>query len=195
MSHFVHLTYLKFKITISSLEIEDETVWIQQKHYLELISWFLLQLVMQDFLRQRLIIMSAKLVVEIRWCYCLLFIEIFITSTWLKMIKWFIWCSFSKSTNRIKCWSCLSYLQFWFDLTFVNLIELKFLIVFLILNCIAFVRLLDRRRNFEVVIWARSRIVIAWLEYRKFILNRSFRQVVLAFLIVLMFLICHYYFE
>ena len=82
-----------------------------------------------------------------------------------------------------------------FDWMFINFIERKFFIVFLILNCIAFVRLFDRRNNFEIVIWTRFRFVIAWFRYWKFILNRNFRQVVFAFSIVLMFLICHYHYK
>ena len=37
--------------------------------------------------------------------------------------------------------------------------------------------------------------ISAWLEYREFILNRSFREDVSAFSIVLMFLICRYCYE
>ena len=56
---------------------------------------FLLQLIMQNFLRQRLIIMSTKFVAKN--ILMLLFIEQFIIRTCLKMIKSFICCSFSKS--------------------------------------------------------------------------------------------------
>ena len=56
------LSWLSFEITISWLEIWSEIAWIQQKHYFELI--FLLQLVMQSLLRQRLMTMSTMLVAK-----------------------------------------------------------------------------------------------------------------------------------
>ena len=55
-----NLNCLLFKITTSWLKIWNESVRVQQKHYFELI--FLLQLVMQNFLRQCLIITSTKFV-------------------------------------------------------------------------------------------------------------------------------------
>ena len=53
---------LLFKTAASWLETWNETARVQQRHYFELIS--LLQLVMSDFLRQCLMILSAKLVVK-----------------------------------------------------------------------------------------------------------------------------------
>ena len=112
---------------------------------------------------------------------------------WLKMIKSLNYCSFSEfilaeSTSFL--WNNIE-----FNWAFVSLIELKFLIVFLILNCIVFVWLFDRRKDSEVVIWAKFRVNAVWLEYREFILNRNFRQVAFASSFTLMFLICRYCYE
>ena len=61
----LNLNCLKFKITISWLEIWNEIAWNSTKTlFFKLISWFLLQLIMQDFLRQRLMIMSTKFVIK-----------------------------------------------------------------------------------------------------------------------------------
>ena len=59
-----NLNRLLSKITVSWLRICDEIVWVQQRHYFELIFWLLLQLIMQDFLRQCLMITSAMLVAK-----------------------------------------------------------------------------------------------------------------------------------
>ena len=99
---------------------------------------FLLQLVMQNFLRQRLIIMSAKLVAKnssilLLIAYCLI-IEIFTMRCELdlKMINWFncwviqwLFSSWSAFTESTCCWNVVD--TMYSDWLFVSLINVDFL--------------------------------------------------------------------
>ena len=59
-----NLSCLEFKATASWPGTWRETAWIQQSRYFGLTSWLLLQLAMQGFFRQRLVITSAVLVTK-----------------------------------------------------------------------------------------------------------------------------------
>ena len=123
------------------------------------------------------------------------------------------------SCNRIRCWSFLSHSQLWLDLDWmsVSLIEFEILIVFLILTCIAFVRLLDRvlllRSSFDrllrmflifwlLMFWISSKtieIVVFELSIDDLIKKIHFawklRQAAQTFSIDLMFLTRRYCYE
>ena len=155
-----------FKIAISWLKIWNEIVLNSTKLlFFKLI--FILQLIMQNFLRQCLITKSTKFVVENS--LLLLFIELFVMRCefvrkyiWLKMIKSFDCCFFlSIFANQflLKQYkifaivlNAISFVTFTisidFDWMFINVIKFEFFIVFSILNYIAFVRFLDRRKSF-----------------------------------------------
>ena len=112
------------------------------------ISWILLQLFMQNFLRQRLMLMTTKFVVKnsLMLMFVVWLLNIYYANL-IELIMSFVCCSFLKSTfaNQFQICHIFNFWWFWFwqyncfNWISVSFIELKFFIV-LILSCIAFVR-------------------------------------------------------
>ena len=152
-----------------------------EKHYFELI--FLLQLAMRSFLRQRLMLMSAKLVAKnslllllIVWLLkSSLYDMNLIENVQLTQLLIFSWSVFAKSTfilwnniNFLKCFRCIfavcidnsrcqnvDYTMYldWFS---VNFIEREFFIVVFVISCIAFVQNSIVEKMFVQIVVLRS---------------------------------------
>ena len=149
-----NLNRLLSKTTVSWVKVWNETARISTKTLLfELISLLLLQLIMQDFLRQRLMIVSAKLVAESS--LLLLFV-----AYWNLHHANFDWRWSRRSFVASSSWSALAESASFYR----NSTKLltKFLLILLNLNFLssywfwlilrsfdfAFVRFLDRLRSF-----------------------------------------------
>ena len=145
--------------------------WIQQNHYFELI--FLLQSIIQDFLRQFLMIISTMFVTKNSSLLLLIVYWDFHYAmwTWSKMIKSFNCCFFQNrllQSQHFFCWNNMNFMKFeydfvccidssrrrnvndtiYFDWFFVNFVKCEFFIV-LILNDIVFMQFRNRSKSFN----------------------------------------------